>query len=162
MGSYVVKQLHLLPLHLPGHDGSEGVAGDRLTSQREEDREARLAGPEVLQVRHLLCGELNSAVRVNQDILVEDMAAGTRLQLVGALLALVVAENLLPCLSWAVRTGTWTISGSVSPGSWLLAPGLPCARRGRSDTARMLRRRRGTMATPPHLSSATSNIRLSM
>ena len=93
-----------------------------LTSQREEDREARLAGPEVLQVRHLLCGELNSAVRVHQDILVEDMAAGTRLQLPGAFLALVVAENLLPCLSWAVRTGTWTISGSVSPGSWLLAP----------------------------------------
>ena len=50
-----------------------------LTSQREEDREAGLAGPEFLQVRHLLCGELNSAVRVNQDILVEDMAAGTRL-----------------------------------------------------------------------------------
>lgn len=78
-----------------------------LTSQREEDREARLAGPEVLQVRHLLCGEPHSAVRVNQDILVEDMAAGTRLQLPGAFLALVVAENLLPCLSCAVRTSTW-------------------------------------------------------
>ena len=69
-----------------------------LPAYREEDREARVTSSKSLEVRDLLGRELYSAVRVHLDILVEEVATRTRVQLVGALLALEVAEHLLPCL----------------------------------------------------------------
>ena len=82
----------------PGHNGSKDVAVYCLSSDREEDGEAAVVVSESLEVRDLLGRELHSAVRVHLHILVEEVAAGTRVQLVGALLALEVAEHLLPCL----------------------------------------------------------------
>ena len=82
----------------PGYNGSKDVAVYCRSSDREEDGEAAVVVSESLEVRDLLGRELHSAVRVHLHILVEEVAAGTRVQLVGALLALEVAEHLLPCL----------------------------------------------------------------
>ena len=80
----------------PGHDGAEGVAGDALPADGEEDGEA---GPRLGQLREVGGdggAEQHAAVTRDGHILVKQVGAGTRIYTAGRLLALVVTEHLLP------------------------------------------------------------------
>ena len=79
-----------------GHDGAEGVAGDALPADGEEDGEA---GPRLGQLREVGGdggAEQHAAVTRDGHILVKQVGAGTRIYAAGRLLALVVTEHLLP------------------------------------------------------------------